>query len=184
MPKLISDAVASDLKNDGIAVPLFTRIIERIITFIAVSAHVGWLLLIVVILTNVVLRYVFSNSSVAMEEVQWHLYAYSFMVGVSYCLVQDQHVRVDVLAEHWPSRRRAWIDLLAMVLLVMPFAYIIANGSIPFVEFSHKLSETSRSPGGLPYRWILKSVIPFAFGLLFLAAITRALRMIAVIRAK
>lgn len=184
MPKLINDALASDLKSDSIAVPLLTRIIERIVTVIAVSAHLSWLLLIVIILTNVILRYIFSSSSVAMEEVQWHLYSYGFMVGVSYCLVQDQHVRVDVLAEHWPSRRRAWIDLFAMILLVMPFAYIIGTGSIPFVEFSHKLSETSRSPGGLPYRWILKSVIPFAFGLLFLAAFARALRMITVIRGK
>lgn len=184
MPKLISDAQVSDLENDGSAVPLLTRIIERLITFIAVTAHVSWLLLIVIIIGNVVLRYVFADSSVALEEVQWHLYAYGFMVGVSYCLVQDQHVRVDVLAEHWPQRRRAWIDLFAMVLLVMPFAYINGTGAIPFVEFSHKLSETSRSPGGLPYRWLLKSVIPFGFGLLFLAAFARALRMIAIIRGK
>ena len=79
-------------------------------------------------------------------------------------------------------KRRALIDLLAMVILVMPFAYVIARDAIPFVEFSRKLNEVSRSPGGLSHRWLLKAVIPGAMGLVFLAALSRALRMVGLLR--
>ncbi|MBB5723227.1 TRAP-type mannitol/chloroaromatic compound transport system permease small subunit [Loktanella ponticola] len=182
MPKLVETTLPNNNDPQGFIAPFLVRITEGIINTVAVTAHVSWILLTLIVITNVILRYVFSNSIVAMEELQWHLSSYAFMVGVAYCLVHDQHVRVDVLAEHWPARRRAWIDLIAMVALVIPFAYVVGTAAIPFVEFSHKLSETSRSPGGLPYRWILKSVIPLAMGLLILAAFARALRMVAVIR--
>lgn len=181
MPHLVDDTPTAGHDHVMGPPPLLSRISEKLIEVISVLAHLSWLILIGVIITNVVLRYVFTSSSVALEEWQWHLYAFAFMVGLSYCLVQDQHVRVDVIAEHWSVKRRAWIDLMAMVILVMPFAYIVAEGAIPFVEFSVKMHETSRSPGGLSHRWILKSVIPFSMGLLFLAAFARALRMLMLI---
>lgn len=182
MPKLVDDTPTAGHDHVMGTAPFLSRVLEGLVTLVSVTAHLSWIVLVAVIITNVVLRYVFANSSVALEELQWHLYAYAFMVGVAYCLVQDQHVRVDVIAEHWPARRRAWIDLCAMLLLVMPFAYMVGTSAIPFVEFAHKLNETSRSPGGLSHRWVIKSVIPLAMGLLFLAALARALRMIAVIR--
>jgi TRAP-type mannitol/chloroaromatic compound transport system permease small subunit len=106
------------------------------------------------------------------------------MVGLSYALVHDQHVRVDVLAERWPKRRRARIEIFAMLFLVVPFAAVILVDSIEFIEFSYRLNERSRSPGGLPYRWILKSVIPLAMGLVILAALARTAHMVAILRAK
>ena len=184
MPKLVDDTPTAGHEHVMGSAPLLARIIEGIVRLVSVSAQISWIVLVAVIILNVVLRYVFTNSNVALEELQWHLYAYAFMIGVAYCLVQDQHVRVDVIAEHWPAKRRAWIDLVAMLLLVMPFAYAVGTSAIPFVEFSHKLNETSRSPGGLPYRWLIKSVIPLSMALLFLAAFARALRMVAVIRGR
>ncbi|MFV0291952.1 MAG: TRAP transporter small permease subunit [Paracoccus sp. (in: a-proteobacteria)] len=182
MPHLIEDTpTAGHTHLERQSSPL-SRLLEGFIRIVAGTAHLSWLVLIVVIITNVVRRYVLSDSSVALEEWQWHLYAYGFMIGIAYCMVEDQHVRVDVLSEKWPVRRRAWIDLLAMIILVMPFAFIIARDSIPFVEFSHKLNEVSRSPGGLTHRWLIKAVIPLAMGLVFLAALSRALNMITLIR--
>jgi TRAP-type mannitol/chloroaromatic compound transport system permease small subunit len=169
--------------DDSAPNPLFSRVLDGVVTFIAIFAHATWIILILVILTSVILRYVFGNSLVAFEELQWHLYAFGFMVGLSYTLVHDQHVRVDVLAEHWPKRRRARIEIAALLLLVVPFAGVILYDSIEFIEFSMRLNETSRSPGGLPYRWILKSVIPLAMGLLILAALARTARMFALLRA-
>jgi len=163
--------------------PLFSRVLDGVVTFIAIFAHATWIILIGVILANVIMRYVLGGSIVALEELQWHLYAFGFMVGLSYTLVHDQHVRVDVLAERWSRRRRARIEIAAMLLLVIPFAGVILYDSIDFIEFSLRLNERSRSPGGLPYRWILKSVIPLAMGLLILAALARTARMIAYLRA-
>lgn len=182
MPKLVDDTPTAGHEHITGSAPLLSRIIEGLVTLVSVSAHLSWILLVLVIIGNVILRYVFSSSSVALEEWQWHLYAYAFMIGLAYCLVQDQHVRVDVVAEHWSVRSRAWIDLIAMVLLVMPFAYVVIVGAIPFVEFAHKLNETSRSPGGLSHRWLIKSTIPVAMVFLFMAAFARALRMITIIR--
>lgn len=163
--------------------PLFSRVLDGVVTFISIFAHATWFILIAVILANVVMRYVLGGSLVSLEELQWHLYAFAFMVGLSYTLVHDQHVRVDVLAEKWDKRRRARIEIAAMLILVMPFAAIILYDSISFIEFSIRLNEKSRSPGGLPSRWIIKSVIPLAMGLLILAALARTARMIALLRA-
>lgn len=93
--------------------------------FIAIFAHATWIILVGVILAKVLMRYVFGGSRVVLEELQWHLYAFGFMVGLSYTLVHDQHVRVDVLAERWSKRRRAWIEIAAMFILVIPFAAVI-----------------------------------------------------------
>ncbi|HMR36676.1 TRAP transporter small permease subunit [uncultured Paracoccus sp.] len=182
MPHLVEDTPTAGHPHLEAPASPFSRLLDGLIRVIAVTAHISWLVLIVVIITNVIRRYLLSDSSVALEEWQWHLYAYGFMVGIAYCLVEDQHVRVDVLAEKWPAHRRAWIELLAMVILVMPFAFVIAGESIPFVEFSHKLSEVSRSPGGLTHRWLIKALIPFAMVLIFLAALSRVAKVIALIR--
>jgi len=69
-----------------------------------------------------------------------------------------------------------------MLILVMPFAGLILYDSLAFIEFSMRLNESSRSPGGLTHRWIIKSVIPLAMGLLILAALARTARMVAFLR--
>ncbi|SRR6056297_308693 len=173
------DAIIDEAAPD----PRFSRVLDGVVTFIAIFAHATWIVLVGIILANVLLRYVFGGSVVVLEELQWHLYAFGFMVGLSYTLVHDQHVRVDVLAERWSKRRRAWIEIATMLILVVPFAAVILYDSIDFIEFSMRLNERSRSPGGLPYRWILKSVIPLAMGLLILAALARTARMFALLRA-
>jgi TRAP-type mannitol/chloroaromatic compound transport system permease small subunit len=173
------DAIVGDAAPN----PMFSRLLDGVVTFISIFAHASWMMLIAVILANVVMRYVLGGSLVALEELQWHLYAFGFMVGLSYTLVHDQHVRVDVLAEKWGPRLRAKIEIAAMLVLVIPFAAIILYDSFSFIEFSIRLNEKSRSPGGLPYRWIIKSVIPLAMGLLILAALARMARMIALLRA-
>ncbi|MEI4231465.1 TRAP transporter small permease subunit [Roseovarius sp. D22-M7] len=163
--------------------PLVSRILDGVVTFISIFAHATWIILVVAILANVIMRYVLGGSIVALEELQWHLYAFGFMVGLSYTLVHDKHVRVDVLADGWSKRRRARIEIGALLILVIPFAGLILYDSLAFVEFSMRLNEGSRSPGGLPSRWIIKSVIPLAMGLLILAALARLVRMVAFLRA-
>lgn len=170
------------LMDEAAPNPLVSRILDGVVTFISIFAHATWIILVAVILANVVMRYVLGGSIVALEELQWHLYAFGFMVGLSYTLVHDKHVRVDVLADGWSKRRRARIEIGALLILVIPFAGLILYDSLAFVEFSMRLNEGSRSPGGLPSRWIIKSVIPLAMGLLILAALARTVRMVTFLR--
>lgn len=138
-----------------------------------------WIALILLIVTNVVLRYVLGTNYIAMEEMQWHLYAIGILFGLGYAVSYDGHVRVDVAAEHWSPRRRAWIEFFGILLLIAPFVWIIIDNAIPFVARSYALNEVSAAPGGLPYRWAIKSVIVIAFVYLALAVVSRFLRVCA-----
>jgi TRAP-type mannitol/chloroaromatic compound transport system permease small subunit len=138
-----------------------------------------WVILVLLIVINVVLRYLIGTSMIWMEELQWHLYAAGWMIGLAYALKLDGHVRVDVLADRLSARARAWIELFGLVLLVLPLCYIMLTYGWPFVLRSWQLNEVSAAPGGLPYRWIIKSVILVAFALLALAALSRLLRVTA-----
>ena len=134
------------------------------------------LLLVAVVITQVVLRYGFHHGLVPLEELMWHLYATSFMLGFSYALVRDAHVRVDLFHGRWSARTRARVEIAGILLLLLPFAFVIFDQSLAWVAESYRLGEASENPTGLPYRWLIKGVIPASFGLLLLAALSRLWR--------
>lgn len=136
------------------------------------------LLLVGVILLQVVLRYVFHNGQVVLEELMWHLYATAFMLGLSYALVTDQHVRVDLLHERLSQRARAWVEVAGILFLLLPFAWVVFDHSLTWLAASFHANESSENPTGLPYRWLIKSVLPLSFGLLLLAALSRLWRQL------
>lgn len=136
-----------------------------------------WLLLLGVIVLNVTLRYAFGAGRIEFEELQWHLYAIGFLVGLAYCVPEDSHIRVDFLRHRFSPRMRAWIELYGLLLLVFPFVALVLYSSVPFVAESFKRGEVSPSPGGLPMRWAIKSTIPLAFSLLGVASFSRLLRV-------
>ncbi|NJN06203.1 MAG: TRAP transporter small permease subunit [Rhodobacteraceae bacterium] len=147
-----------------------------------------WLLLVLLVILSVAERYappitraaamIFgSNPGTALGELQWHVFAAGFMVGLSYAMVRGSHVRVDVLAEHWNLKVRAWIEMLGTVLFLLPFALLIIIYGVPFVERSMALNEISSSPGGLGGRWIIKSFIVIGPALLLVAGVARILRV-------
>ncbi|RBO80044.1 TRAP transporter small permease subunit [Marinomonas aquiplantarum] len=141
-----------------------------------------WLVLMLLIVSNALMRYFFNTTFVALEELQWHLYAVGFMLGLSYCFIHDGHVRVDALAEHWSMRKRVWIEVFGISLLLLPFCFVMFNYALPFVERSYRMNEVSPSFDGLPFRWILKSFILIALALLVMAASSRWLRCVAFLR--
>jgi TRAP-type mannitol/chloroaromatic compound transport system permease small subunit len=151
--------------------------IDRCIVAVAAVINWIWVILILLIVVNVALRYVIGTNFIAMEEMQWHLYAIGFMLGIGFTLQQDAHVRVDVVAEHLPRRRRAWIELLGLLLIVLPLVVIILFQAWPFVMRAYNLNEVSAAPGGLTHRWAIKSVILIGFGFLGIAAFSRLLRV-------
>ena len=84
-----------------------------------------WLLLMVIIVGNVVLRYAFGEGHIEIEEIQWHIYSFGFLLGLSYAYQADSHIRVDVLHERWSRRTQAWIELYGILLFMLPFIAVI-----------------------------------------------------------
>jgi TRAP-type mannitol/chloroaromatic compound transport system permease small subunit len=145
----------------------------------AVGGLVNWLWfgLVLIIVTNVVMRYALGVNYIWIEEVQWHIYAVGFMIGIGYAIMHDGHVRVDVLASTFRPRTRAIIEFLGIALLILPLVYLMITYALPFVESSWRRNESSSAPGGLSNRWAIKSVIIIAFGYMGLAAFARLLRV-------
>ena len=154
----------------------FSNAVDSLIVRAGDAASWLWPLLVAVVVLQVVLRYGFGQGSIMFEEIQWHIYAVGFMIGLSYCAEVDRHVRVDVLAERWSHRTRAWIELAGLTAFMLPFVLVIAIEGIPYAKSAWDFGEVSAAPGGLPYRWVLKSFITIAAVLLSLAAISRISR--------
>jgi TRAP-type mannitol/chloroaromatic compound transport system permease small subunit len=150
--------------------------IDTVIVAAGDAASWLWPILVIVTVLQVVLRYGFGQGSIMFEELQWHIYAVGFMIGLSYCADVDRHVRVDVLAEKWPLRTRGWIELIGLAAFLLPFSIVVAYEGVAYAKSAYDFHEVSAAPGGLPYRWILKSFITIAFVLLGLTAFSRLTR--------
>lgn len=137
----------------------------------------GWfsLALVLVMASNVLMRYVFRTGSVALQELEWHLMAPVCLLGISYALLRDVHVQVDVLYGRFPIRTRRLIDLLSMIAVTL-IAGLLFYLSIPYVEQSWRIGESSPDPGGLSHRWILKAIIPVGFALVFIQSVAATLK--------
>lgn len=150
-----------------------SRLLDPILTWVGRSISWIWLLLLLTIVFNVVLRYVFGEGRIELEEIQWHLYSTGFLLGIGYTFQIDGHIRVDVVHERLSPRTQAWLELYGILLCVLPFVALVLIYSVPFVATSFELGEVSVSPGGLPYRWVIKSMLTIGFALLLLAALSR-----------
>lgn len=132
---------------------------------------------------DVVMRYLFQTGSVALQEIEWHLFALLFLLGSAYTFKHNSHVRVDIFYKsRWMNkRRRAWLDLSGGLFLLTPFCLVVIISSFPFVGNSFVMGEGSPDPGGLPWRYLLKVAIPFGFTMILLQGIAHMLRSVIVI---
>lgn len=151
--------------------------VDRLINWLGERLSWIWLLLLGVIVLNVVMRYAFAEGRIEFEEIQWHLYAIGFLIGMSYGYVSDSHIRVDVLRERFSPTLQAWIELYGTLLLLLPFIMLVLIAAVPFVAYSFSTSEISQAPGGLPFRWFIKSFLCLGFALLLLAVSARLSRV-------
>lgn len=149
----------------------------------AIGKSASWIWFIVtgVIIYAVIGRYVFGQGSVLLEEVQWHLAGIGWLLGLSYTLVVDDHVRVDVLHERLSLRGQAWIELFGLLVLLLPFLGLAVYEMFPYAYHSWQQGETSQAPAGLPYRWVLKGILALSFSLLIVAALSRLLKVTALL---
>ncbi|MEM1434789.1 MAG: TRAP transporter small permease subunit [Pseudomonadota bacterium] len=155
----------------------FSRWVDRSVTLIGRWTSYLWIILLGVIVTNVLMRYVLDQGRIEFEELQWHLYSAGFLLGLSYAQQANAHVRVDLLYERLSLRHQAWIELYGIVLLLLPFILLILIYSVPFVMASYAISERSQAPGGLGLRWLAKSLLPLGFSLLLLTTLARLSRI-------
>ena len=140
----------------------------------------AWLIavLIVAILVQVILRYVFQKSFVVLEEMQWHIYAVIIMLGLSYSFVKDTHIRLDIMHSRFSKPTKEKIEIMGILCLLWPMIFIFFIHSLPFVAESFRVGERSDAPMGLGYRWAIKSIIPLAFFLLFVASASRLVQAV------
>ncbi len=143
-----------------------------------IAETTAWLnvVLIAVIVTQVVMRYGFNHGMVPLEELMWHLYAVAFMFGMAYSITNDSHIRVDVVHMALPRRAQHVFEILGILLLLMPFLWVLFHHSIGWTLEAIRTNEASANPTGLPYRWIIKSVVPVTAVLMFLAALARLIQ--------
>ncbi len=141
----------------------------------AVGHVVMWanVLLMAAIFSQVALRYLLSQNYPKLDEIQWHFYGIVTMIGISYALITDSHVRVDVLHMQLSRRAQRIIEVIGILTLLTPFIYLMIDQGYDYFYESFRVNERSDSPTGLPARWALKAVIPISFVLLALAALAR-----------
>ena len=151
-------------------VGLSDRLNERI------GVAVSWLttVLVAVVCYDVFTRYLLKSSLVAVQELQWHLFAVIFLIGAAYTLKHGKHVRVDVFYNRFSEKSRAWVDFLGSLIFLLPFCLVAIWCSHTFVINAFTIGEGSPDPGGLPARFILKAAIPAGFLLLALQGVALA----------
>ena len=160
---------------------LIEKVSGKIEWFSEISGRgLSWLVpaLVLLVSYDVIMRYFFQSGSIAIQEMEWHLFSLIFLLGAAYTLKHDDHVRLDLVyrSRFMSDYRRAWINLVCSLLFLVPFCILIIKSSWPFVFQAYQFAEGSPDPGGLPYRWVLKAAIPLGFFLLIIQGIGESLK--------
>ena len=163
--------------SDRLPHTAFSRLTRRAFQALARALSWVWLLLIAVVVLNVTMRYLFGEGRIEFEEIQWHLFAIGFLIGMATCMDTDNHVRVDVFHDRMAMATKCWIELYGLLLLFLPFVVSVFLFSLPFIAYSFESAEVSDAPGGLPFRWMIKSVLPLSMLLLLLGGLSRLSRV-------
>lgn len=158
-----------------------SQVMDVVISAIGKGASWLWVVVTGVIIYAVVGRYAFGAGSVMLEEVQWHLAGAGWLLGLGYTLVTDDHVRVDVIHERLSLKGQGWIEFFGIAFLLLPFLGLAVWEMFPYAYSSWQQGETSAAPAGLSHRWVLKGILALSFVLLILAALSRLLKVTALL---
>ena len=158
----------------------FSSLVDRLNQKVAVFAD--WLVLLSCLISagNAFSRYSFSLSSNAWLEIQWYMFGAMILLGASYTLKKNEHVRVDIVYGHLSTRAQIWIDIIGGVLFLLPATIIIGWLAWPMFHNSFAQNEISSNAGGL-LRWPIKLMIPLGFWLLTLQGISEVIKRIAML---
>jgi TRAP-type mannitol/chloroaromatic compound transport system permease small subunit len=155
---------------------LSTVFIEELIDWIGTLT--AWIALIMIglVATNVLLRYSMSLGSVWAQELEWHLLAALILLGMSHALQRGENVRVDLFYANYKPASKRVVDMLSCLLLIA-IAGLMVWLSLRYVGQSFAIGEKSPDPGGIPYRWGIKALLPLGYGLLVLQQLCQLLKL-------
>ena len=156
------------------------KLADGIDAFIDLVGRIAsWLVFVLALVMggNVLLRYGFSLGWIWAQELEWHLLVPICLIGMSYALRHGEHVRVDILFASFSPRAKHAVDALAAVL-AMVFSALVIWLSLAYVAQSWSIGEGTANPGGIEYRYVIKSLIPIGFALLFLQSLAQAIHSV------
>ena len=158
-----------------------SRGIDRMNTVIGRS--VAWLILVAILVSaiNAIVRKVFSVSSNAWLELQWYLFGAAFMLASAYTLLQNEHIRIDVVYGRWSRRVQHWIDLLGTLLFLLPFTVLMIWVVAPRLIQNIAAQEVSMNAGGLLI-WPARALLLAGFVLLLIQGLSEIVKKIAIMR--
>ena len=149
-----------------------------------VGAAVSWLNLALVLLVvfDVITRYLFSDTAAWINELEWHLFALVFLIGAGYTLKHDKHVRVDLFYANFSRKDKAIVNFIGSLLFLLPWSAILIYFAYFYTMESFLDQETSPDPGGLPARYLIKSAMVIGLALLFLQGVSILIKSVLQIR--
>ena len=137
--------------------------IKKVIDVVGYLSAFVLSLLIILVVYDATVRYIFSGGSIALQELEWHLFDFIILFGIAYALKEGAHVRVDILYGNFSHKSKTLISIISSLFFILPFSLLIIYISIDFVSMSFVQQEASSNPGGLEYRYIVKSLLPLSF---------------------
>ncbi|MFQ3209440.1 MAG: TRAP-type mannitol/chloroaromatic compound transport system permease small subunit [Colwellia sp.] len=138
------------------------KITAKIIDVLGNFCSLLMVLMIMNVFYDVIMRYFFNDVSIGMQELEWHLFAAMFMFGIAYTFKEDAHVRVDIFYDAMSAKNKALVNIFGSLFLALPITLIILYYSWDYTFEAYQMGEGSGDPGGLPHRWIVRSVIPLS----------------------
>ncbi len=150
--------------------------LDRISKYAGLFAAVLVVALSLLVAYDAMMRYLFSAGSIALQEMEWHLYDMVFLLGLSYALKHGKHVRVDIFFERYSHDTKMIVQILSMLLLLLPFAVLFSADAYDMALQSYLQHEVSPDPGGLGARWFIKGVLVLSFILLMLQGLSEILK--------
>lgn len=145
--------------------------IDKLIKIAGYLSAFVLIVLMVLIVYDATARYIFSGGSIALQELEWHLFDIVILFGIAYALRSDAHVRVDIFYAHFAPKTKAIINLISALFFILPFSLLLIYLGIDFVLLSYAQHEASSNPGGLEYRFLVKSLLPLSFVFLLLQSV-------------
>ena len=146
-------------------------IIDKIVKYLGFLTALTVGVLVLLVVYDATARYLFSSGSIALQELEWHLFDVIILLGIAYTLREKSHVRVDVFYASYSQKTKALVNIISSLFFILPFSLLIIYVGVGFVEMSFTQNEASSNPGGLEYRYLVKSLMPIAFTFLSLQAL-------------
>ena len=146
--------------------------LEGITRWVGYLAGTILALLVLLVVYDAMMRYLFQSGSVALQELEWHLFDIIIMLGIAYTLQRAAHVRVDIFYEQYSLKIRSAVNMIGILFFILPFSLLIIYVGFDFVMISFMQMEASSDPGGLSYRFLVKALMPLAFVLLILQSVS------------